>query len=378
MPWAMTACFAILMVTGHSLLYLSPFGQNLEKYQTEAWFRVRGSVAPSPKVIMITVDEATYQQLAFSYMKPISRSGIARILNALADSRAELSILDFFFRDEGEDPSMNTALALALGRLPTFIGSFSFNDPDKPADSSRVEVAPRAEFSRQAERVVSMDIIEDPKVRAFSLHENPGGYATLASAYASREPRKELPGPNDLINFYGPPGAIPRISGATLVTNSPAENERLFRDKVVIVGHALPVGATFSAKDTFRVPTSSEACFGVEVHATVISNIYDHNWIHRFALPVELPILNMWLAALCVIVMRVPSLVTVLVITGSMVGWMVLAYAGFVNHVFIPGMCVVTIMLPLALLVGISVKLRYLRAQYVKIQEMLGISAPES
>ncbi len=369
---------AIGAVAFHSRLYLSNFGQGLELFQTNVWFRLRGLEAPPPELALVALDERTYSELAFSHLQPVPRSAIADLVNRLAEAGARLVILDLFFRDVGNDPAGNQKLADALGRLPTFIGSFRFSERTELGGPGQViEVSPLPEFAQRAERVVLMNLLEQGEVRLFTMQKTSAeGYEPLPIAYALLEPGKPMPAPQDLINYYGPGGAIPRISALHVLRDSSDVNAARFKDKTVLIGAALPVGMGLATKDTFHTPTGSRLFPGVEVHATVVGNIMRGDWIRRLPVSLEFPILNVVVVVLSLVIVRLAPLTASLCTFGALVLWTCSSYLLFTHKYFVPGVSAFFIVLPCALLVSVISKHTALKTRYQHFQSLLGGEAP--
>lgn len=107
-----------------------------------------------------------------------------------------------------------------------------------------------------------------------------------------------------LVNFYGPSGTFPRIKFADVIDDSEFTTvdeakyntqintfddpyngylyDGTFKNKIVLVGSTTP-----EDKDLFYIPigegkqTGDNRMYGVEVHANVIQNVLDRNFIYR-------------------------------------------------------------------------------------------------
>jgi CHASE2 domain-containing sensor protein len=368
--------YTILLSLGaaavHSRLYASNFGEQLELYQSDLWFRVRGTIAPPKEIVIVGIDEATYQELGFSHVKPISRAALGQMVQALSEAGAELAILDIFFQDEGESPEENKILADALGSMPTFIGSFRYAATRQLSSYDEMkEVSPRPQFEARAKEVAMMNLFEEPKVRHFSLFRLNGRHEPLPVVFG-RYRGLEIPKPSDLINYYGPPGSIPEVSAYKVLKDPLDTNIARFRGKIVFMGSAVPASAAFTVKDAFFVPGSSQSAVGVEVHSTVVSNILRHEWIKRFPPEFELPILNGVVVLIAFLLGRLNPRVGMVSAGFFVVAWLVGAYLAFTHHLFIPGVNLCLIVIPLMLLCTMLTKLKVLRERYARMQKMLG------
>ena len=374
LPVVFVGAVSVAAVVLHSRLYLSAFGQNLEVGQTDLWFALRGPQPPPSEMLLVTLDEATYTGLSFSHIDPFPRRTIAELVTRMADAGASLAILDLFFRDVGSDAEGNRLLAEALGRMPTFIGSFRFVDR---SDSGRmgnvVEVSPQAEFAQRAEQVVLMNLRDSGKVRTFTLRKTQAsGHEPLARAYAMRAPAKPIPAEQDLINYYGPEGAITRLSALRVLQADRATNEAVFKGKTVLIGSALPVGTELATKDTFYTPVSERPFPGVEVHATVVGNVMRSDWIRRLPLSWEFPVMNVVVALCSFIIMRLAPFKAVSCVVTSLAIWTALAYLLFRQGWFVPGVTALFVVLPCVLVISVVSKHTALKARYAQFNALLG------
>jgi adenylate cyclase len=374
LPMALVGLVAISAVALHSKIFLSTFGQEIELSQTDLWFRLRGVKPPPQEIVVVAMDELTYSELGISTLDPLPRAMIAEMLEALAESGIKLAILDMFFRDIGTNPEVDQRLARAIRLSPTFIGSFQINDPSsKKNEIKLLEVLPRPEFASRAERVAMMNLVGDDKIRIFTpakpaQDRNP----PLPVAYAAREPKKTLPSPFDLINYYGPPGSILRVSAYEILRNDPSKNRAIFSGKTILVGSALAAMTGFTIKDSFANPTSSSQMGGVEIHATIVGNILKGEWIRRFSPVWELPALNVLAVLFCALIFRLSPLSGLGLTLAVLVTWSLGAYWAFLHETFIPGVNLVWVIFPCVFSLAVLLKHRVLNSRYLQVQEMLG------
>ena len=374
LPLTFVVLVAIGAVVLHTKLYFSKFGQGLDAFQADVWFRIRGIEAPPSEVALVILDERTYSELSLSHLSPVPRAVLAEVVDRIAEAGASLAILDLFFRDVGSDPEGNRKLADSLGRMPTFIGSFRFSERSESGDPGQViEVSPIAEFAQRAERVALMNLIEQGEVRRFTMQKtSPKGSEPLPVAYALREPKKPMPAQYDFINYYGPDGTIPRTSAVRVLRDSLEQNSARFKGKVVLIGSALPVGAGLATKDSFRTPMGTRLFPGVEVHATVVGNILRGEWIRRLPVSVEFPILNVVVVVLALIILRLSPLSALVCTAVGILAWSITSYVLFRLRWFVPGVPAFYIVLPCALLVSIVSKHTALKMRYQEFQQLLG------
>jgi CHASE2 domain-containing sensor protein len=98
----------------------------------------------------------------------------------------------------------------------------------------------------------------------------------------------DTPGPDDLINFYGPSRAIPRVSLYKLIGARAAEAMPLLHVKVVVMGiMSVSRGLGQIDKDAYPVPSSKYFMAGTEIHANVVGNLIDKSWLRRLSASAE-------------------------------------------------------------------------------------------
>jgi len=261
--------------------------------------------------------------------------------------------------------------------LPTFIGAFQFEEPDGEGGLNRiVEVSPIEQFARKAEQVVLMNIRGLDMVRFFRLaRQGRDCHPPLAVACAARPPSKEVPSSADLVRYYGPPGGIPRVSAYQVLSSSVAANESRFKGKVVVIGNALEAKTGLVTKDTFLTPTSSLLMSGVEIHATVVGNIMQGDWIRRVGAAYELLFLSIALVVITVALAGVTPFIGALFSLALIVVWSSCAYCAFLAGIFLPGVVACAVFTPLIFVVVTLVKHSALRVHLAAVQDMLGLGA---
>jgi CHASE2 domain-containing sensor protein len=217
-----------------------------------------------------------------------------------------------------------------------------------------------------------MNLFEEPKVRHFTVFRFNGTYEPLPIVFA-RYRGLQVPQSTDLINYYGPPGSIPQVSAYKVLKDSAEINRERFRGKIVLIGSAVPAGAAFSVKDAFFVPGSAQSSVGVEIHSTVISNILKREWIRRIPPQYELPIVNGILVVAAFVLGRLTPRVAVLSAAAFVLVWILSAYLSFTRSLFLPGVNLCLIVLPLMMLATLLAKLNILRKKQEQLERMLGV-----
>jgi peptidoglycan/LPS O-acetylase OafA/YrhL len=111
----------------------------------------------------------------------------------------------------------------------------------------------------------------------------------------------------------------------------------------------------------------------VEIHSTVISNILKREWIRRIPPQYELPIVNGILVVAAFVLGRLTPRVAVLSAAAFVLVWILSAYLSFTRSLFLPGVNLCLIVLPLMMLATLLAKLNILRKKQEQLERMLGV-----
>jgi adenylate cyclase len=88
------------------------------------------------------------------------------------------------------------------------------------------------------------------------------------------------PALNDLINFYGPSKTVPTIPYEIALAANPKQLKEIFRGKIVFVGLGLKSSTGPAQRDAFTTPFDG-GTYGIEIHATIASNLLNDDWIRQ-------------------------------------------------------------------------------------------------
>jgi CHASE2 domain-containing sensor protein len=110
----------------------------------------------------------------------------------------------------------------------------------------------------------------------------------------------KAPGPNDLINFYGPAGTFERLPLYRLIGKDTSAARAVLHDKIILLGYqSLSRGRGVTNKDEYDVTVSRSPMFGLEIHANIVGNLIDRSWLRRPSPKVEQ--MRLFLATLFVV-----------------------------------------------------------------------------
>jgi CHASE2 domain-containing sensor protein len=256
-------------------------------------------------------------------------------LDVVREAAPQLVIIDANIPPERTvDPDADARLASVLREGPFAIWSGA--TPEQQGEPyGSVTIASDELFRRAVRMELPMTLFAEGGDVIYIGDPSVGVSAPLESQVWMARPLREIagrainrPGRFDLINFYGPPGTIPRISlSALLQEDQRAHLQETVRGKIVIVGYqSLHYGRSHLSKDEVPVPVSNRGMFGVEVHATVAANLLDGSWLRRFDLVNELLFVILVVLILGSIVVRSPRPRT---LVGALIAYVVMVCAGY-------------------------------------------------
>lgn len=354
--WLLRGTLAISIALFGSLIYQTPWFQELEYRGLDLWFFLRGPEPAPEEVILIAIDEESYDSLQVPMHRPWPRELHAQLLERLARAGAKRVVFDVIFGGPSGEEEVDERLAHAFGLLPTAIG---------------VEVAPVAgEAEREEiylpyglfqETVAELSIVkkrtDKRHIRRFTpifTNSDTGNqYRSLAQAGANLANDRQLPDDNDLIWFYGPSRTIKTYSYSDALDEEFFLDEE-FTDKIIFVGLALQTDTGPAQKDAFLTPfTSRGDTFGVEIHATAALNLLHGQWIQRAPFSTEALYYGMATMLVAFLLFALPPGYGLLLLSLLIGGWSYVAFSAFTREMlFIPGITLTTIIAPIIYLIA--------------------------
>ncbi|HYB69163.1 MAG TPA: adenylate/guanylate cyclase domain-containing protein, partial [Candidatus Bathyarchaeia archaeon] len=260
------------------LAWANPFGffEIAELKALDAHFTLRGPRAPVSPIVVVTIDEDSFDGLNLAW--PWPRAVHAKFLDIVGRGRPVAIGMDILFTEpSSRGPADDAALAAAVDQVRdrivlaaalTTVGDASFVkqalNPPIPEVRGRAAFG-SADYDSDADAFVRRATLK----RQFQDREWPGFdlliYRMAEQAGLARAP---APGrPELLINYRGGPGTFPMIAYHRVLTGEiPPE---VFKDKIVLVGATTP-----TLHDIFPTPFASQAGMpGVEIHAHTIETL---------------------------------------------------------------------------------------------------------
>jgi adenylate cyclase len=245
----------------------------------DARLRARGPQPAPPELLIVALDDRTME--GAGRLSPVPRALLARIVRRLAEGGARTIVLDVLLPDRlpgTEDGALRDAL-LEAGNVVLPV-----------ARGERGRLSPPAPFFAEVAAGAGLAHVESAAVDQVArwhrpVHEGVPSLALAATAqFMGRNPaalpaERGRPAPlrdpegRALIDFLGPPGTVPVVSGADVLKGRLAQKE--LRGKLALVG-----GTWGSARDVHWVPLARRGIgpegrmmSGVELQAHCIASL---------------------------------------------------------------------------------------------------------
>jgi adenylate cyclase len=315
------------------LLALSGALEFLELKSLDLRFRFRGPRPPGSPIVIIAIDEDSFDELNLTW--PFPRALHAQLLDLVSQGRPAVIGLDMLFVEPSVlGPDDDRALAAAIARAGNVVLAAALTDTE--SDLGRREdlnpPLPAIRAGAAAFGFVNLTTDRDAFVRSGPLRRpyqdgSQESFTRRLYELAGRAglPARPLPASAEVgINFRGPAGTFP-IVPYYRVLNGEAPPEA-FRDRVVLVGSTTPV-----LHDEFPTPFAGHTRMpGVEIQANLLDTLLQGRPIHRLARPVAVILAvggAVVATAIAVVVRPVAALLGVLAL--------VTAYAAIAHGAFV-------------------------------------------
>jgi CHASE2 domain-containing sensor protein len=355
------------------LLWTTPKARYLDIVQTRTLFALRGDIAPPPEVVILAIDDSSFQKLNLPPSEPLPRAIVAEALEALTAAPPKILIKDLYALPNSEDPEADKAIAAALAKLPVTMSRGNYGTKRGKIDKE-VFFATDPAFSTAVRAVREMSLGFEQDVSWF-LGKPADKRQEEDYQFPLLRPLRELggyeiktPSPYSLINFYGPAGTFQFVGIEELVREeSRAEAQEKLRDKVVLFGLLRNQGRIQyeDSKDIFFHAHSNGLMFGVEIWANVAANLIEDSYIRRLTPEGEALVLFGFILAVCFCLLFSPGLLNFVVAFGLWLTYGVVTYLAFVHFkLFLPGVFFLGLATTLIAVVGVSfekLRIYYLR-----------------
>ena len=233
----------------------------------DARFSVRGESEPPRDLVVVAIDDRTFDELGVSW--PFPRSLHAKLIDRLVEAGAAAVAYDVQFT-EPTQRKQDAALATAIGRAPGVVLATTEVDPQ----GSTNVLGGDDVLDRLGARAANASLAPDQDGVIRRLPASIQGLEAFAAATAEEldedpDGSAEFGGGPALIDYAGPPGTIETISFSSVLRGR-FPNE-LFANKAVIVGAAAP-----SLQDVHPTSISGDRPMpGPEIQANAVATILD-------------------------------------------------------------------------------------------------------
>lgn len=371
--WLTILGLATLVALLHTGLFLLPWGEALELRFLDLWFNIRGPVAPPEDVVIVAMDEESYDHFGISLNQAWPRALHAKLLRRLADCDAKRVVFDVLFLGDGPDATADRELAEAMRGVPTIIGADVGELKGRQSSEERTLLLPGEKFREAANLGLVGVRKQSGHARRFFLPDSltvhdmadqlPPSLAVAASGVTNQ------PGARDLIRFYGPRWSVQTCAYEQVLDPDKPVPAEAFRSKIVFVGFNQKTELGAAQKDSYLTPfTQNGETFGVEIHATATANLLQRDWIKRRSSAAEASGLALLAALVALALLLLRPTWGALLLAGYGAGWGLTAYALFLRGWFLPGATLAVIVLPFTYLGStltnyLSARLKQLRLQ---------------
>ncbi|MFO1371525.1 MAG: CHASE2 domain-containing protein [Candidatus Competibacteraceae bacterium] len=266
-------------------------------------FTLRGPLSPPSQIIIVAIDEPSMAEIERQW--PWPRSLHAQLIRQLNKAGAKVIGFDILFAESSE-PTEDQALAQALQETGNVVLGSEFAVVNDPAFRHTIQIDPIPAFRDAAtvgNPLVSIDADGIVRRAWLSSLDRPSFALQIVNRYQRNPPsgiitiklnelnQKGLS--NDvLINYRGPPRTVKTVSYYQALDYEHMLPPGIFGGKIVLVGRsleAMPEPQRLSS-DTFLTPFSwiaESPTSGVEIQATIVSNLLEGNFVTTLSKPAQ-------------------------------------------------------------------------------------------
>ena len=308
-------------------------------------FELRGARPPTAPIVIVTIDESSFQELSLQW--PFPRALHGQLIDRIRADRPLVIGLDIIFdSDSMFGPKDDEALGAAVARAGNVVLGLAGAQDDQPLVSvggkvlgAKREVSnmPLPVIRKGAAAVAPLTVVPDPDshVRRIPVRvpvpDPVKGYEWLLAFDAQLHRQvsaaglatRPLPDAEEvLVNFRGGPRTFQRVPYYRVVRG---ETPGLFRAKIVLIGSTSEV-----QHDVFATAFARGGDMpGVEIHANALETLIRGDPIREVPKPLSTVLAVVAALAGSVLVVRLRALRALVVTVVLFVVGFLLAYAGF-------------------------------------------------
>ncbi|MBE9070449.1 CHASE2 domain-containing protein, partial [Leptolyngbya cf. ectocarpi LEGE 11479] len=238
----------------------------LEDLASDALTRLRGPQPWSDELVVIGIDDPTFQQLG---MHPLPRKYYADLLQKLMESGNRLVAFDILMSEPNPDDKV---LAEAMAEHGGVILAATISTDGQPLNANSL-LSNNAQKSGRIDESSDFDGIT--RRHRLSINNRLSLAAATAAVYSATGDVIALPALPDNQLLLNWPGPVERIKFASLidVLDGKIPPDQLTH-KIILVG----VTGTGTDRD-LRTPFDNDRVGGVYVYAAVLHNLLEENWL---------------------------------------------------------------------------------------------------
>ena len=231
----------------------------------DARFSVRGTEEPQDDLVIVQIDDVTFNELGEQF--PFPRSLHAQLLDRLREDGVRTVAFDIQFTEPTE-PEEDNALVDAVAAMPdkVVLAATEVDEEGRTAVFGGSDVV--ADIG--ARDANANTILDEGVLRRMAFQID--GLKTFGVVAAELAEKREITRDDvgddiTFIDYHGPPGTIPAVSYSRALEPSRDAPRGFFRDKVVVIGASAP-----SLQDNEDTSTSGDGQMsGPEIQANTIS-----------------------------------------------------------------------------------------------------------
>lgn len=286
--WALPALMLLALIV---LQWQIPnWAERVEGWTVDARFRLRGERAPHAPIVVVALDEASFQTLGAlrgENIRAWPRAKWAELIDRIAADQPRVIGLDVVFDTPGWDAGGDDALTTSLAEAGNVVLAAHLERSDTEAYANATLSPPLASLAQAAAGtgLANLNPDVDGAVRRTGLLYTWGGdvypsfallVATLFAGERIEVGQAELAHDGTLpINYCGAEGTFPTVSMIDVWQGEVAPDT--FEDTIVLVGYT-----TQLEQDRHQIPFSDPAGIpGVEVQANAVDTLLAGDWLHR-------------------------------------------------------------------------------------------------
>lgn len=292
------------------ILFMTYFFSSLEHKAQDSLFRMRGQKPVSGDIVIVAVDDATFQDLNRSW--PFPRELHGKLIENLKLAGAREVIFDIEFTEDSNPMSDNVLAAqAAIAQNVIFAGKHIRDEKQTDLVQVQKPIAPILSENLNW-GIVNMPMDRDGFIRDYTLYElfdkQPvysigvaalGNWRVYRPDWASSISNQaknlkvadylipKVKQNKAMINFYGGSQTFKHVSYSSVVDDSSTAvaidlnqfyelaSTGVFKDKIVMIGATID-----EMHDKFSTPFSSKLTAGVEIHANFLEMVRQGDYLH--------------------------------------------------------------------------------------------------